>query len=67
LKRLLHAPASRGVACKLYSNGNYMRVRSFILSGAPPTTHLLHDGVEDQEVPVEMMARPFHMTVKQED
>jgi hypothetical protein len=29
------------------------------LSGAPPSTHLLHDGVEDQEVPVEMIAREF--------
>jgi (p)ppGpp synthase/HD superfamily hydrolase len=47
------------VASKLYSNGNYIRVRSFILSGAPPSTHLLHDGVEDQEVPVEMIAREF--------
>jgi hypothetical protein len=46
-------------ASKLYSNGNYIRVRSFILSGAPPSTHLLHDGVEDQEVPVEMIAREF--------
>jgi hypothetical protein len=54
LKRLLHAPASRGVASKLYNNGNYIRVRSFILSGAPPCAHLLHDGVEDQEVPVEI-------------
>jgi len=44
---------------KLYSNGNYIRVRSFILSGAPPSTDLLHDGVEDQEVPVEMIAREF--------
>jgi (p)ppGpp synthase/HD superfamily hydrolase len=59
LKRLLHAPASRGVASKLYSNGNYIRVRSFILSGAPPSTHPLHDAVEDQEVPVEMIAREF--------
>src|SRR5712691_5038285 len=48
-----------GVASKLYSNGNYIRVRSFILSGAPPSTHLLHDGVEDQEVPVKMIAREF--------
>ena len=47
------------VASKLYSNGNYIRVRSFILSSAPPSTHLLHDGVEDQEVPVEMIAREF--------
>jgi len=47
------------VASKLYSNGNYIRVRSFILSAAPPSTHLLHDGVEDQEVPVEMIAREF--------
>jgi hypothetical protein len=43
-----------GMACKLYGNGNYMRVLSSILSGAPPSTHLLHDGVEDQEVPVEI-------------
>ena len=48
-----------GVASKLYGNGNYIRVRGFILSGAPPSTHLLHDGVEDQEVPVEMIAREF--------
>jgi hypothetical protein len=48
-----------GVASKLYSNINYIRVRSFILSGAPSSTHLLHDGVEDQEVPVEMIAREF--------
>ena len=27
--------------------------------GAPPSTHLLHDAVEDQEVPVEMIAREF--------
>jgi (p)ppGpp synthase/HD superfamily hydrolase len=47
------------VASKLYSNGNYIRVRSFILSGAPPSTHPLHDAVEDQEVPVEMIAREF--------
>ena len=47
------------MASKLYSNGNYIRVRSFILSGAPPSTHLLHDGAEDQEVPVEMIAREF--------
>jgi guanosine-3',5'-bis(diphosphate) 3'-pyrophosphohydrolase len=26
---------------------------------APPCTHLLHDGVEDQEVPVEMIAWEF--------
>jgi guanosine-3',5'-bis(diphosphate) 3'-pyrophosphohydrolase len=26
---------------------------------APPSTHLLHDAVEDQEVPVEMIAREF--------
>ena len=26
---------------------------------APPSTHLLHDGVEDQEVPVEMIAWEF--------
>ena len=44
-------PLLGAVACKLYSNGNYIRVRSFILSSAPPSTHLLHDGVEDQEVP----------------
>jgi (p)ppGpp synthase/HD superfamily hydrolase len=47
------------VASKLYGNGNYIRVRGFILSGAPPSTHVLHDGVEDQEVPVEMIAREF--------
>ena len=52
-------PLLGAVACKLYSNGNYIRVRSFILSSAPPSTHLLHDGVEDQEVPVEMIAREF--------
>jgi (p)ppGpp synthase/HD superfamily hydrolase len=39
------------VASKLYSNGNY--IRSFILSGATQY------GVEDQEVPVEMIAREF--------
>ena len=38
------------VASKLYSNGNYIRVRSFILSGAPPSTYLLHDGQFDEAV-----------------